>query len=259
MAPKDPLRKFAEKKGIRLASQSQISAEAALLAAQKTNFDADYIKQHFDELIEESEQEIYNVYLKHEKAYEKAVVHALIEDLIAKGEITSLENVGEVIGNYAPMLDKFFQSVSQGRKPRAGGVFENIYSTLFKAIGYPFEEQPIIDEKPDFILPSHAHYQRDPMDCIIFTSKRTLRERWRQIVLEGAKSTSFFLATIDKKISANQFADMHSNRIYIVCPNEIKKALYTHENVVNVLSFSEFFMDYVDPAIERWKRKGILK
>jgi hypothetical protein len=49
---------------------------------------------------------------------------------------------------------------------------------------------------------------------------------------------------------------MHHNRIYLVCPESIKTAKYGDK--VNVLSFKQFFKDYLDPAMERWRRNGVI-
>jgi len=105
-------------------------------------------------------------------------------------------------------------------------------------------------------MPSYKYWQVNPLDCIVFTSKRTLRERWRQIITEGTKGIGFFLATIDDKLTGAQLEEMHKNRIYIVCPESIIREKYRDK--VNVISFSRFFKDYLDPAMDRWKRNGVI-
>src|SRR3990167_3854109 len=154
------------------------------------------------------------------------------------------------------MERKFFLSLAQSRKARAGKSFEAIHNALFKELSYPFDEQRVINGKPDFIMPSYGHYMNNAPDCIIFTAKRTLRERWRQIVTEGTRGLGFFLATIDDNISTNQLTEAHNNRIFIVCPEIIRKEKYS--DAVNVLSFPQFFKDYLDPALARWKRNKIV-
>lgn len=105
-------------------------------------------------------------------------------------------------------------------------------------------------------MPSYDHYVKNAIDCIIFTAKRTLRERWRQIVTEGTRGLGFYLATIDEKISSNQLDEARNHRIYIVCPEEIRSGYYSGK--VNVLSFTQFFKDYLDPAMERWRRNNVI-
>ena len=114
----------------------------------------------------------------------------------------------------------------------------------------------MINGKPDFLMPSEAYFRKNPPDCIIFTAKRTLRERWRQVVTEGAHGAGFFLATIDDKVSDNALKGMLDNRITLVVPEGIRAESYPDKN--NVLSFKRFFEDHLDPAVERWKRRGVI-
>jgi len=45
-------------------------------------------------------------------------------------------------------------ALTNSRRPRAGAAFQVAIRTLFRYLGYPFQEQQVIDGKPDFILPS---------------------------------------------------------------------------------------------------------
>lgn len=253
----DDLKLFAKRKDTEMPDQKKIAAEATKIITDRFGYAKEAIKQNFDSLLYETEREIYKVYLKYQKQYGKKVINTLIDYLVEVDELKDLEQVGEVLGNHFELLDKFFLSLAQSRKARAGKSFENIHNALFKELDYPFDEQRVINGKPDFIMPSYDHYIANPPDCIIFTAKRTLRERWRQIVTEGTRGLGFFLATIDEDLSENLFAEAHKNRIFIVCPEGIKKRYYP--DVINVLSFVQFFKDYLDPAVERWKRNGIIK
>lgn len=250
------LRDLATDKGIEMVDQKTIAAEASDRIAKKFNYNNEKIKENFDSLLVETELETYNVYLRYQQKYGTEVFKAFAERLVRDGEIKNVDQIGEVLGKYFKEMDAFFLSLSQSRKSRAGASFENIHNALFKKLRYPFDEQKVIDGKPDFILPSFKHFQKNPLDCIIFTAKRTLRERWRQIVTEGTRGLGFFLATIDPGISSNQLAEAHKNRIYIVVPEAIKNKYYVGQ--VNVLSFREFLKDYLDPALDRWKRNKVI-
>ncbi len=251
------LKLFAKDKGVKMPDQKTIAAEAAQIITSRFGYTKEKIKQNFDHFLYETEKETYKVYLKYQKKYGEDVINILIKHLVQKKELKGLRQVGLVLGRHFNLLDKFFLSLSQSRKARAGKSFEAIHNALFKELGYPFDEQRVINGKPDFIMPSYDYYVINPPDCIIFTAKRTLRERWRQIVTEGTRGLGFFLATIDEKISSNQLAEAHKNRIFIVCPETIKKKNYP--NATNVLSFARFFKDYLDPALERWKRNNVIK
>ena len=251
------LKDFADKNDIRLKNQKIIVEEVSKIITEKFHYAKGQIKFNFDELLDTTQSEIYRVYLEYEQKYGEDVFKFFIKYLIDKGEIKNLSQTGEVLGKYFKLFDAFFLSIAQSRKSRAGKSFEAIHNVLFKKLEYPFDEQKVINGKPDFIMPSYDHFLKNPIDCIIFTAKRTLRERWRQIVTEGTRGLGFYLATIDEGISANQLVEAHGSRIYIVCPARIKNKFY--KDKVNVLSFAQFFKDHLDPAMERWRRNNVIK
>jgi hypothetical protein len=171
---------------------------------------------------------------------------------------SSPKNVVRVLGENFFALDRFFLGLTQGRRPRAGAAFELIIRRLFVALKYPFTAQAIINGQPDFILPSVDHFRAYPMDATIFTVKRTLRERWRQIVTEGTRGLGFFLATIDENISPHDLKEMLASRIYVVVPKRIIEANEDYRNAKNVMTFEEFFKHHLDPAMKRWKSSGVI-
>jgi hypothetical protein len=129
---------------------------------------------------------------------------------------------------------------------------------LFTKLRYPFESQPEIDGNPDFVFPSISLYQKNAQDAIVFTAKRTLRERWRQIVTEGAKGLGFFLATIDGKVSAAQIREMKGERIQLVVPSKLKEDVRQYATAANVITFEDFLEDYLDPKMTKWKKYGVI-
>lgn len=175
-----------------------------------------------------------------------------------RGSALSTPNFEEAVRNSFDELNRFFLSLAQSRKARAGGAFEAIIRKLFTALEYPFDEQIVINGKPDFLLPGEAHYRKHPSDCIIFTAKRTLRERWRQIVTEGTRGLGFFLATIDEKVTETQMDEMKASRIYLVVEGRLKDGNETYKQALNVITFESFFRHHLDPAMQRWKEDGIV-
>lgn len=95
------------------------------------------------------------------------------------------------------------------------------------------------------------------MDCIIFTIKRILRERWRQIVTESTRGLGFFLATIDDKVGKNDLDAMRESRVYLVVPKRLKLENELYAAALNVIAFEDFFKLYLDPAMERWKAQRV--
>jgi hypothetical protein len=163
-----------------------------------------------------------------------------------------------VLGENFYALDRFFLGLTQGRRPRAGAAFELLIRRLFVALNYPFTSQAVINGQPDFILPSVEHFRKNAMDAIIFTVKRTLRERWRQIVTEGTRGMGFFLATIDEAVTPRDLKDMLASRIYLVVPSRIKALRKDYTDAPNVMTFENFFAYHLDPAMVRWKAAGVI-
>lgn len=222
----------------------QIANEAAANIASRAALTAEEIRSRFSALLHETERECYAVYLGHEALHGETVV----------GELVAEAGTDPIF----PTLDRLFLSIGQSRKARAGITFESTIRGLFRQCGYPFEEQCVVNGKPDFLLPSESHYRRFATDCIIFTAKRTIRERWRQIATEGTRGKALYLATIDHKVTAAQSAEMLENRIYLVVPADSKGAVPAYSAAPNVISFEDFFTDHLDPAMERWRRSGVI-
>jgi len=250
------LKDFADGRGIRIKSQDQIAKEAIENIEKKYNFTVAEIKKNFDQLLFDSEAEAYRIYLESQKEFGKKVLGEFIDYLYKQGHCNSQNDLKIVFGEHFDALDKFFLSIAQSRKARAGKTFERIHNSLFKKLSYPFTEQAVINGKPDFVMPSVDYYRKNPLNCIIFTAKRTLRERWRQIVTEGTRGIGFYLATIDKKISGNQLHEMMNHRIFLVVPKNIKDEYYS--NIENVLSFRMFFEDHLDSKFRIWERNGLI-
>lgn len=216
----------------------------------------EYLKRNFSNLVEELQIDAYEIYLKAEEKEGKRVINKVLKERVS--ENSSVTDVIEESAKMFKELDKFFLSLTQSRRPRAGKAFEIILKTLFKKIKYPFDEQQVINGKPDFLMPNKNYYERNAMDCIIFTAKRTLRERWRQIVTEGTQGLGFFLATIDDAITKPQLEEMKKNRIYLVVPVRIKSNNSKYLESDNVITFEEFFEHHLDPAVKRWKSKNVI-
>lgn len=243
------LRDFGEESGVEpLKEQGEIfRAAIEKVKTKHRNFDQRILKD-FDSLIQEIELTAKGLYFKEENRYVCDLLNAFLE--------TGSDTKRLLLDNER-LIAKLYLSLIQGRKNRAGKTLEKILILLFDALGYPHADQVrIADGKPDFIMPSVEYYERNPLNCIIFTSKRKLRERWRQIVTEGMRGTGFFLGTIDEDISETELRQMLQNRIFVVCPRDIKQKCYP--SVDNVLSYEQFFQQHLAPKMTIWKQEGIV-
>jgi len=252
----EPLWDWAKTHGITLTNQTDIIDESVARVLSKHPGDTPFIRANLDTLVLEAETEGYRIYLDHEAAFCARVFETYGDQLVESGEVKNVSELGARLGLDYRKFDRFFLSLGQSRKSRSGTGFERINRGFLEVLGYPFTFQPAIDGTPDFVLPSMEHYNRNAMDCITFTAKRTLRERWKQITTEGAHGLGFYLATIDPKLSKPQLEEMNTHRIRVVCPKAIKDQAYPH--TVNVLSYAQFLDDHLDPAMERWRRNGVI-
>jgi hypothetical protein len=215
---------------------------------------ATWIKKHFSYLIETLQVTAYERYLQHEREAWRVAFASVFGPKLQ--ECSTPDKVAGVIGDYFFTLDRFFLSRTQSRRSRAGIAFEVVLEELFTKLRYPFESQPEIDGNPDFVFPSISLYRNNAQDAIVFTAKRTLRERWRQIVTEGAKGLGFFLATIDEEVSAVQIREMKGARIQLVVPSRLKESVQQYAAAANVVTFEDFLEDHLDPKMTKWKKHG---
>jgi hypothetical protein len=217
--------------------------------------DAEWIKDNFSTLVEGIQQRAYEIYLASEYAAGGSALRKVFAQIADRDDadavLTALEE------NFVA-LDRFFLGLAQGRRPRAGAAFELVIKDLFTELGNPFTARPQIDGRPDFVLPSVEHYRLHPLDCVIFTVKRTLRERWRQIVTEGTRALGFYLATIDENVSAGDLKDMVRSKIYLVVPKRIRAAVPAYAGAASVLDSETFFEHHLDPAMRRWTSAGLV-
>lgn len=216
--------------------------------------DKRWMKSHFSELVEDVQLKAYEIYLDAERPAAAHAFREVFSTLLPRDP--KPDDFFKLLEENFWALDRFFLGLTQGRRPRAGKAFEHVINALFTALDYPYTSQPLINGQPDFLLPSIEHYRRNAMDCIIFTVKRSLRERWRQIVTEGTRGHMFFLATIDETKGSKELAEMLESRIYLVMPERIRVEHYASQ--VNVISFEHFFEHYLDPAMTRWRARGVI-
>lgn len=213
------------------------------------------IKAAFSDYIQRVHDVAYDEYLESEKLVQTDAIRTVFREL-AVG-LKSTDTLIDLFANESGALDSFFQTFAQSRRSRAGKVFELALHNALLNLDYPHTYQPKgIDGKPDFVFPSKDHYLNNPGDCIVFTAKRTLRERWRQIVTEGARARGVFLATLDPQITTANLELMHAESVTVVVTKSCKMEKY--ESVINAITFEDFFEDHLDPAVTRWKRNKII-
>lgn len=204
------------------------------------NLSSEELKESFSGLLTALHDQIYDDYL----AAQKAVAEEVLASSFGSGALDF------------DQLDAFFLSLGQSRKSRAGKVFEIILEELLAdRLGFPMDSQVTIEgAKPDFVMPSGGHFEEHPLDCILLTAKRTLRERWRQVVTEANKTYSYFLATLDDQISESQLTQAQNHKIWVVTTLANKTSISHYNSAKNVLSFEQFIYNHLEPSVDRWSK-----
>ncbi len=217
--------------------------------------DATWIKEHFSTLIENVQVAAQQQYFE---AQQEAVRSAFAKVLLPlAGPHASPADIVQVMGDNFYALETFFAGLNQARRPHAKA-FELLVCKLI-ALHYSHIAQTVIHGQPDFILPSIEHFRRSPSDSLIFSVKKTVRDRWRQMLTDSSKPLAYFVATTDEEITQHDLAEMLSAQVWVVVPEAVKNARGDYEAAHNVISFEYFFKVYLDPAIERWRTAGIFQ
>ena len=120
----------------------------------------------------------------------------------------------------------FSLSVQNRRKSRAGQSLENHLETIFKARKLKFDRGATTEgkKKPDFLFPGGEAYH-DPAfpreKLTLLGSKSTCKDRWRQVVSEGARVSHKHLITLEPSISEAQTDEMRSFNLQLVLPRPL--------------------------------------
>jgi hypothetical protein len=235
-------------------SSYAIAKSAVTDALSSYSGDKDAIKKQVSTLVAEVQVEAYRRYLAAEASAAANAMKTVLRPLV-QGD--TADDAFDFVATNFIVLDRFALSLTQSRRSRAGTAFEVVMTALLDALHYPYTAQPkLTNSNPDYVMPSIGWYNSFSTDCIILTCKRTLRERWRQIVTEGSTGTTFFLATIDDGISTVELDNMKARNVILVVPKSIKDGTYKAAH--NVVSFEEFFAHHLDPAMARWAANGAI-
>lgn len=172
--------------------------------------------------------------------------------------------IAAIVTGFAEISD-LFKSIRGARASRAGTSFELHIRQMLIDGAVPFDYQQLIGSRsPDFILPSLGLYKsarRRQGDVMILSAKTTLRERWQQILNEGAKSAAVFLATLDQTVTQTTLRDLAGSDIHLVVPERyVRHAGKGHQtgvyfNQENVISFRSFFDDVIGSRRHGWMVK----
>lgn len=183
--------------------------------------------------------------------YEEQVYSGAVMPALAQRRSQAIQNLPtgsnvEVVSSALQLLYddlwKVFLSRSQSRKQRGGLDFQEQIKLMFQLSGIPFEEQTD-NYHTDFVIPSLQFFERDRTRAMIFSVKRTLRERWQEVVeeLHHTNCPNVYLATANdtNKITfPTHIEGLRRYNMHLVVWDEVKAEKFPNEPVVR--NYTEF-------------------
>lgn len=215
------------------------------------NFDA-YLRQVFEKslvVLERFEAQCYPQVLR-----ELAKLRADKLNAIERGRQRPLsDKVADALDVLYPDLWQVFLSRSNSRKQRGGKDFEEQLGQLLAIAEVPFDPQ-IKTFHSDFILPSIEFFNRDKTRAMLISAKRTLRERWQNLVNEiyETRCPNAYLATADEAISKEVIDRMRRYNLHLVVWDSVKAEKFATEPVV--LGFTQLANEEIATFRPRWSQ-----
>lgn len=191
-------------------------------------------KERFEELLHHVWEETLHVLEEYEdKVYSRGIPSQLIakdESLFAGSEETRrrnhfMQNVVDLFQRWYPYLREMFLSVAQSRKARGGRDFELQFGGMLDLMGVPYQKIKRA-YRVDFMMPDDETFKENRTSAAIVSAKRTLRERWREVVEElyNMRSPNIFLVTADYEVSQSHVnAICGDYNIHLVVWKEVKE------------------------------------
>ncbi|MCC6200367.1 MAG: restriction endonuclease [Moraxellaceae bacterium] len=157
-----------------------------------------------------------------------------------------LQGFGEK-GDDVDVFVTFSLSVQNRRKSRVGRAFENHLACIFSDNKVHFEQGSTKNvtennSKPDFLFPGFSDYRNPayPESSLrLLGAKTTCKDRWRQVLAEGARVPSKHLVTMEAAISESQTSEMKASGLNLIVPSPIQPT-YTKNQQAWLLSLADF-------------------
>jgi hypothetical protein len=135
-------------------------------------------------------------------------------------------------------------SVQNRRKSRSGTSLENHIEHILVANDIPHVRgaKTEANSKPDFLFPGLPEYH-DPSfpsnQLFMLASKRSAKDRWRQVLAEAGRIRLKHLLTLEAAISRAQTDEMNRQGIALVIPEPLQSTFYASQRQV-LITFKAF-------------------
>lgn len=191
---------------------------------------AEGIMSNFEQRIREVESKAFKIYRRYEKeAFEKLNdmwirqnANWITKILEEKGQ----EGIADILSGFTSFVRDLEFRAGQMRKARGGKTFERIVKLLLNLAGVPCEEPHRetrkILKRIDLVSPDAETARDTPDKSIFIATKRTLRERWKQVVPEHMKGARLYLVTINDKIPEGKANEIKETGMVVYVRDKLK-------------------------------------
>lgn len=200
----------------------------------KTKTLASFARDHVEVDLNDADSTLMR-WIERETALFYALERVLVQERIDRG----FESVEDFL--------EYSISIQQSRRSRMGLSLQHHLAALFLANKLRFTAQGRTEGKnrPDFLFPGEAEYHEvtfNEKHLIMLGAKSTLKERWRQILVEADRIRRKHLCTLEPGISKAQTDEMDRHEVTLIVPVSLH-ATYDVEQaktIWNVGRFVEF-------------------
>lgn len=207
------------------------------------NLSPELVQENFNQMLKDVWIETLHVLEDYEEQiYPLNVIDALMElktDVVEESiKIAQTKGYKPAIrflfSSLYPYLREIFLSISQSRKTRGGRDFELQFGKLLELMNVPYQKIKRA-YRVDFMIPSDELFEKNPTAAAIVSAKRTLRERWREVVeeLQSMRSPNIFLVTADPDVGKGHVKAICGDyRIHLVVWDDVKEKYYEESLVL---------------------------
>jgi len=219
---------------LKIIPEVDVILREAITSLNLDKIPAKEISKNFGQLMEKVELTAFKVYKRYEaKAFEK-LVELWIENrkewiskvLREEGE----EGIKSIFMEFVKPLREMEFRAGQMRKSRGGITFQRIVKILLNLAGVPceepHEETRNILKRIDLVCPDAETARKTPDKAVFIAAKRTLRERWKQVVPEQMRGARLYLVTLNGELSEKKAKEIGEAGMIVYVRDELKEKDY---------------------------------
>jgi len=209
----------------------EVIFKQAIESLKLTEVSSEDISKNFEQFLTNVESKAFDIYKEYERKAFEELKDLWIEKrkewisrvLKEKGE----RGIREILSEFIDAVRELEFRAGQMRKARGGRTFEYAVKSLLNLAGVPceepHEETKKILKRIDLVSPDAETARQMPDKAIFIAIKRTLRERWKQVVPEHMKGARLYLVTINGKLPKDKAKEIKETGMVVYVRDKLKE------------------------------------